>query len=112
MKALTLCGSSLDRRLKSFSQIEISLAYFFILQAERLDLNLKLEEVKQERQKLTDRWEMLNFFENRLKWEDMARIKDELASRDEGSRKSKEEQEQEYVEKVFLKRNMSVAENS
>ncbi|OZC12852.1 hypothetical protein X798_00486 [Onchocerca flexuosa] len=47
-------------------------------QVEQLDLKLRLKETYEERQKLRHRWEMLNFFENRLKWEDMAAVKEEL----------------------------------
>uniref|UniRef100_A0A183D3I0 SCD domain-containing protein n=1 Tax=Gongylonema pulchrum TaxID=637853 RepID=A0A183D3I0_9BILA len=74
-------------------------------QVEQVDLRLRLKELSEERQKLRDRWEMLCFFENRLKWEDMANVKDELLSGERGRIKSKEELEQEYVDQVFLKRN-------
>lgn len=46
---------------------------------------------------------MLNFFENRLKWEDVANVKEQLLSGDQGKSKSKEDLEQEYVDQVFLK---------
>lgn len=48
---------------------------------------------------------MLNFFENRLKWEDMAAVKEELLKAEQSKRKSKEDLEQEYVDQVFHKKN-------
>lgn len=44
---------------------------------------------------------MLNFFENRLKWEDMAAVKAEFLKAEEGKRKSKEDLEREYISEVF-----------
>ncbi|KAL3997867.1 Mitochondrial 28S ribosomal protein S27 family protein [Acanthocheilonema viteae] len=73
-------------------------------QVEQLDLKLRLKEICEERQKLWDRWEMLNFFENRLKWEDIAAVKEELLKTDQGKRKSKEDLEQEYVDEIFYKK--------
>ncbi|CAG9532030.1 unnamed protein product [Cercopithifilaria johnstoni] len=72
-------------------------------QVEQLDLKLRLKETCKERQKLRDRWEMLNFFENRLKWEDIAAVKEELLKAEQGKRKSKEDLEQEYVDEIFYK---------
>lgn len=46
---------------------------------------------------------MLNFFENRLKWEDIAAVKEELLKAEHGKRKSKEDLEQEYVNEIFYK---------
>lgn len=68
-------------------------------------MKLRLKETNEERQKLRDRWEMLNFFENRLKWEDMAAVKEELLKAEQSKRKSKEDLEQEYVDQVFHKKN-------
>nr|CRZ22257.1 Bm8371, isoform c [Brugia malayi] len=68
---------------------------------ETLDLKLRLKETCEGRQKLRDRWEMLNFFENRLKWEDMAAVKAEFLKAEEGKRKSKEDLEREYISEVF-----------
>ncbi|VIO96724.1 conserved hypothetical protein [Brugia malayi] len=70
-------------------------------QVETLDLKLRLKETCEGRQKLRDRWEMLNFFENRLKWEDMAAVKAEFLKAEEGKRKSKEDLEREYISEVF-----------
>ncbi|VDK74667.1 unnamed protein product [Litomosoides sigmodontis] len=75
-------------------------------QVEQLDLKLRLKEICEERQKLRDRWEMLNFFENRLKWEDIAAVKEELLKTEQGKRKSKEDLEQEYVDEVFYKQSV------
>ncbi|EFO28359.2 hypothetical protein LOAG_00136 [Loa loa] len=75
-------------------------------QVETLDLKLRLKETCEERRKLRDRWEMLNFFENRLKWEDMAVVKEELLKAEQDKRKSKEDLEQEYVDEVFHKKNV------
>uniref|UniRef100_A0A8R1Y5C1 Uncharacterized protein n=1 Tax=Onchocerca volvulus TaxID=6282 RepID=A0A8R1Y5C1_ONCVO len=76
-------------------------------QVEQLDLKLRLKETYEERQKLRHRWEMLNFFENRLKWEDMAAVKEELLKAEQGKRKSKEDLEQEYVDEVFYKKSVT-----
>ncbi|VDM08436.1 unnamed protein product [Wuchereria bancrofti] len=59
-------------------------------QVETFDLKLRLKETCEERQKLRDRWEMLNFFENRLKWEDTAAVKAEFLKAEEGKRKMAE----------------------
>uniref|UniRef100_A0A0R3RQ66 Protein-serine/threonine phosphatase n=1 Tax=Elaeophora elaphi TaxID=1147741 RepID=A0A0R3RQ66_9BILA len=56
-------------------------------QVEQLDLKLRLKETREERQKLKDRWEVLNFFENRLKWEDIAAVKEELLKAEHSKRK-------------------------
>ncbi|KAM3721362.1 28S ribosomal protein S27 [Dirofilaria immitis] len=76
-------------------------------QVEQLDLKLRLKETYEERRKLHHRWEMLNFFENRLKWEDMAAVKEDLLKVEQGKRKSKEDLEQEYVDEVFHKKNVA-----
>ncbi|VDN00824.1 unnamed protein product [Thelazia callipaeda] len=66
-------------------------------QLEQLDLKLQINKINEERQKLRDQWEVLNFFENRSKWEDMANVKDELLKVEQRKTKSKEDLEQEYI---------------
>lgn len=67
---------------------------------------MRLKETCEERQKLRDRWEMLNFFENRLQWEDIAAVKKEILKAEQGKRKSKEDLEQEYMDEIFHRRSV------
>lgn len=49
---------------------------------------------------------MLNFFENRLQWEDIAAVKKEILKAEQGKRKSKEDLEQEYMDEIFHRRSV------
>lgn len=47
-------------------------------QAKALNLQLRLDEVKEERQRTLDQIEILQFFDSRVKWESLAKEKEEL----------------------------------
>jgi predicted DNA-binding protein YlxM (UPF0122 family) len=62
---------------------------------------LRLEEIKEERQNIQDQIEILQFFENRLKWESMAKEKEELFKELKIGQEDEEQTEEMYAKTMF-----------
>uniref|UniRef100_A0A914YJC1 Uncharacterized protein n=1 Tax=Panagrolaimus superbus TaxID=310955 RepID=A0A914YJC1_9BILA len=76
---------------------------FVRLQAERVNLKLKIEEIKAEIQKMHEDKEKLFFFENRVNWEDRAAEKDKLFEEFNLDKKDESITEGEYAKTMFEK---------
>uniref|UniRef100_A0A914QBA2 C2H2-type domain-containing protein n=1 Tax=Panagrolaimus davidi TaxID=227884 RepID=A0A914QBA2_9BILA len=76
---------------------------FVRLQAERVNLKLKIEEIKAEIQKKHEEKEKLFFFENRVNWEDRAAEKDKLFEEFNLDKKDESITESEYAKTMFEK---------
>lgn len=72
-------------------------------QATTLNLQLRLVELKAEEQKTRDQLELLQFFDNRFKWESMAKEKEDLFEELEIGQESEELTEEKYAITMFDK---------
>uniref|UniRef100_A0AC34FZI2 Uncharacterized protein n=1 Tax=Panagrolaimus sp. ES5 TaxID=591445 RepID=A0AC34FZI2_9BILA len=76
---------------------------FVRLQAERVNLKLKIEEIKAEILKKHEDKEKLFYFENRVQWEDQAAEKDKLFEEFNLDKKDESITESEYAKTMFEK---------
>ncbi|KAI6181891.1 hypothetical protein M3Y98_00878200 [Aphelenchoides besseyi] len=70
-------------------------------QAQALNLRLRLQEINAEEERVKEEIELLNFFKNRVRWEDTAHEKDELYAEFELDRAEGVETEEEYGRNIF-----------
>ncbi|KAE9548742.1 hypothetical protein FO519_008045 [Halicephalobus sp. NKZ332] len=71
------------------------------MQAERVNLKLRIEEIKKELIQKEEEKEMLFFFENRVNWEDRAEEKDKLFEEFNLNKKDETVTESEYAKTMF-----------
>jgi hypothetical protein len=73
------------------------------MQTERVTCRIRLDEIDVQLQRLADRREMLNFFENREHWEHEAKEKDELFEQFKNRDRGGQVADDEHVEGIFEK---------
>lgn len=71
------------------------------MQAERVNLKLRIEEIKKELNQKEEEKEMLFFFENRVNWEDRAEEKEKLFEEFNLNKKDETVTESEYAKTMF-----------
>uniref|UniRef100_A0A915DGK2 Uncharacterized protein n=1 Tax=Ditylenchus dipsaci TaxID=166011 RepID=A0A915DGK2_9BILA len=86
---------------KQFSEWNDARYKFIEVQAERLELRLRLDEIAAQQKSLQYEHKVLFFFENRSKYEEEAIAKDNLLQGRDNETKTKEELEREYATSIF-----------
>uniref|UniRef100_A0A915B3E8 tRNA-t(6)A37 methylthiotransferase n=1 Tax=Parascaris univalens TaxID=6257 RepID=A0A915B3E8_PARUN len=81
-------------------------------QAEYLNCRLRLEEIQKQCEELEAKREMVYFFENRMKWEDQAKRKDEIFDELRERERDEELSEEEYSVSIFEKIRLSKSASS
>jgi hypothetical protein len=66
-----------------------------------LNLQLKTQELEAEEQRIKDEIELIQFFENRVHWEDLAKEKDQLYADLELDKAEAEQTEAEYARTLY-----------
>lgn len=72
-----------------------------MFKAERLNLNLRFNEIMEIKTKLEEEKEILHFFENRLDWEERAAANEKLFEELKLHKKEGEATEKEYAAQLF-----------
>lgn len=93
----------MEEQKKLFNQWSQQRKDFIRMQAERVNLKLRIEEIKAELKKREEEKEVLFFFENRVNWEDQAAEKDKLFEEFNLHKKDETVTESEYAKTMFDK---------
>ncbi|VDM40054.1 unnamed protein product [Toxocara canis] len=79
-------------------------------QAEHLNCRLALEEIEKQKAELEAKREVVHFFENRMRWEDQAKRKDEIFDEIRERHADDDLTEEEYSVTIFEKVRQGVRE--
>ncbi|VDK42295.1 unnamed protein product [Anisakis simplex] len=81
----------------------ISAQVYLPFKAEALNCRLRIKEIKRQKAELEAKREMLYFFENRMKWEDQARRKDQIFNELKDQSAGSDSSEEQYSATLFEK---------
>lgn len=70
-------------------------------QAKTLNLQLRLEEIKEEENQARNQIELLQFFDNRVRWESLAKENEELFKQLDIDKEESEQTEETYAKTMF-----------